>query len=245
MLDSKVRFSGTGNLYSRYRPSYPPELIDWIIETAQAKPGDRVADIGCGTGISTRLFAERGLDVVGIDPNEEMLTKAREIPGARYQKGESTATGLPSASIHLATAAQAFHWFEIATTMAELRRVLLPKGFCAAFWNVRARVPLMEEYEHLLNLVGDYREVPKPEATMLQIEAFPCITSLRRAEFPNGQILDREGFLGRVESSSYVAHGVKDRVKFQAALDDLFLRHEKNGYVDFRYRAMARMWQFE
>src|SRR6185295_10044902 len=112
-VDSRDRFSATVDLYKKYRPSYPPALIDWLLEVGQLAPGDRVADLGCGTGISTRLLAARGLDVVGIDPNEDMLASARAEGGvATYQRGEAVATGLANASVKMATAAQAFHWFD-------------------------------------------------------------------------------------------------------------------------------------
>ena len=78
-LDARERFSGLAGLYDRHRPSYPAALLDWIVTSAGLAPGDPVADIGCGTGIATRLLAERGFDVVGVDPNQAMLAEARAI----------------------------------------------------------------------------------------------------------------------------------------------------------------------
>ncbi len=52
------RFSGLARTYALGRPSYPKEAIDFIIEHYPLKEGDMVADIGCGTGISSRLFAK-------------------------------------------------------------------------------------------------------------------------------------------------------------------------------------------
>ncbi len=53
-LDSRRRFSATADRYRRYRPAYPPALFDWLIRYARLPAGARVADVGCGTGISTR-----------------------------------------------------------------------------------------------------------------------------------------------------------------------------------------------
>ncbi len=72
-------------------------------------------DLGCGTGISTRLFATTGHPVIGIDPNADMLATARLPPvggaeGAQdYRVGTSEHTGLPDACADLIIAAQAFH----------------------------------------------------------------------------------------------------------------------------------------
>jgi SAM-dependent methyltransferase len=74
-VDARDRFAATADLYERWRPTYPDALVDWL--TAGLAPGSTVADLGCGTGIFSRLLAARGLHVIGIDPNETMLDKAR------------------------------------------------------------------------------------------------------------------------------------------------------------------------
>ena len=71
--------------------SYPPELVRWCLERAPA-PG-LIVDLGCGTGISTRLFATTGHPVIGIDPNADLLATARaegaivqvDAPNAPYR----------------------------------------------------------------------------------------------------------------------------------------------------------------
>src|SRR5512139_2540316 len=112
-LDPRERFAGAASGYARFRPSYPAVLLDRVLAEAGVRAGDRVADVGCGTGILTRLLAERGLSVTGIDPNEDMLAEARAAGGrAEYRRGEAAASGLADASAALVTAAQAFHWFD-------------------------------------------------------------------------------------------------------------------------------------
>ena len=241
MLDSRDRFSATAGLYDKHRPSYPADLIDWILATSGLAAGAAIADVGCGTGISTRLLASRGFDVVGIDPNEEMLAEARSIGGARYVQGEAAATGLPAGAVALVTVAQAFHWFDLAASLAEFARVLTPAGWCAAFWNVRALVPgFMAEYDALLRSHSrEYGIVEKPDETAGRLRASARVRDLREAEFACSQAFDEASFLGRVFSSSYVAHGVPDRAAFEAALRDLFERHQRSGVVEFRYRSLA------
>ncbi|MFO0751366.1 MAG: class I SAM-dependent methyltransferase [Myxococcota bacterium] len=249
------RFTATAEGYARHRPSYPAELVDWVIATAALPAGAAVVDLGCGTGIATRLFAARGFDVLGVDPNEAMLAEARRAAtdadglgsaqaSARYQRGEAIASGLADASADLVIAAQAFHWFELAPTMAELRRVLRPGGWACAFWNVRRASPFTTAYEALLKGIGDYGKTPKPGPTIAAIEAFPGVADLRAFELPASQRLDRPGLSGRARSSSYVAHGVRDEAAFEAALDDLFARFAERGAVSLTYSVTARMWRF-
>jgi len=94
-------------------------------------------DLGCGTGISTRLFATTGHPVIGIDPNADMLATARAEGAQEYRIGTSEHTGLPDACADLIIAAQAFHWFHLDRTFAELERIGTARSACVAFWNVR------------------------------------------------------------------------------------------------------------
>ena len=60
------------------------EMADFISRRfagAQIAPGSLVLDLGCGTGSLTRLLAERGYDMIGIDGSEEMLACARQKGG--------------------------------------------------------------------------------------------------------------------------------------------------------------------
>ena len=243
-MDSKLRFSKTADAYVKYRPDYPDALVRWITTTAALCSGDPVADIGCGTGISTRLFARKGFDAIGIDPNDDMLERARDEGIAKYQKGGSDATGLPDASAKLVMAAQAFHWFDIASTMREFQRIVTPDGWCVAFWNVRAKTPLLLEYEALLNTLRDYRAIRKPEDTIALIAGLEGLRAITEASFENAQVFDRESFRGRVASSSYVVHGVEDRDGFFQQIDAMFDRYANGGVVEFGYQSVAIMWRF-
>src|SRR6185295_15184654 len=136
-MDPKQRFSAAAGDYHKHRPSYPAALIDWLLREAAVPQGGRIADVGCGTGIATRLLAARGLEVVGVDPNPEMLAEARGAGGGpSYVRGEAAATGLPAASFDLVTVAQALHWIAFPEFAAEARRIQKPTGFAAAFWNL-------------------------------------------------------------------------------------------------------------
>ena len=240
MIDPRERFSAAADLYHRYRPSYPDALLDWIEQTTALRPPARVADVGCGTGISSRLLAARGFEVTGVDPNEAMLAHARAAGGARYRPGTASETGLADASIDLVTVAQAFHWFEVPVALAEFRRVLTGPGWCAAFWNLRRSSPFMDDYDRLLRAhSSEYEVLLKPEPTLRAILRAEVVMEPREVEFPNRQRLDREGLFGRAYSSSYVLHGVADPEAFDRALGELFERHQSAGTVEFPYRTVA------
>lgn len=241
--DPKERFSETADAYEKYRPSYPPALVDWVLHTARVEAPAWIGDVGCGTGISTRLFAERGFRVVGIDPNEQMLRLAAPR-GGRFLRAEAARTALQAASLDLVVSGQAFHWFDLATVMPELKRVLKPGGRVSAFWNRRTSTPFLDDYERLLRTHStEYGGIPGPRETIPRIKASPYVADLLEAEFENAQEFDLDGVIGRARSSSYVIHGVSDRTAFEAALAAAFGRHQSGGKVTFAYRSVVLAWR--
>lgn len=245
MKNSKTRFSATVKNYDQYRPSYPSKLIDWIITITKIKPSDTVVDIGCGTGISTRLFAEREFICFGVDPNEDMLEDARKRgSSAIYQKGDAENTHLQANFANLIISAQAFHWFAIDNTMPELKRILKPNGFCCAFWNVRVQNPLTKSYEAIIKKYsGDYEKTIKALQTIKAIKASRAVKSVKESRFTNTQSLDFKGLINRAYSTSYVVHGVKDHTGFKKELRQLFAKYQSGGKITFTYDVLAVCWQ--
>src|SRR5262245_64739900 len=100
-LDPLGRFTGLADLYAKYRPDYPAEAIDFIQTRCGLGPGALLVDVGSGTGISARLFAGRGVRVIGIEPNADMRARAEaeplppELPLPVYRDGQAEVTGLP------------------------------------------------------------------------------------------------------------------------------------------------------
>lgn len=136
------RFSGLGECYHAHRPAPPPILIDFLCRMAGVETPMRVVDLGSGTGLSTRIWAGRAGEVIGIEPNADMRARAeRELAQQerageteiRYLEGLSTATGLPDGGADVVTCSQALHWMEPEPTFAEVARILRAGGVFAAF----------------------------------------------------------------------------------------------------------------
>jgi len=104
-MRSTERFTGLANIYGKARPTYPVELVRWCLE--QAPSPQLIVDLGCGTGISTRLFASTGHPVIGIDPNADMLATTRAEGAQDYRMGTSEHTGLLRLRVAAASCAKA------------------------------------------------------------------------------------------------------------------------------------------
>ncbi len=124
-------FGADAGRYDRARPTYPADLVDRIIA---ASPGRDVLDVGCGTGISARLFAAAGCRVLGVDPDPRMAELARqggtEVEVAKFEDWESAGR-----AFDMVIAAQSWHWVDPVAGAAKAAAVLRPSGRLAVFWN--------------------------------------------------------------------------------------------------------------
>src|SRR6185369_5345877 len=74
MSQFKDHFSGHAAIYREARPTYPPQLFDWL---AQQAPDRELAwDAGCGNGQATAALAQRFTRVIGTDPSANQIAEA-------------------------------------------------------------------------------------------------------------------------------------------------------------------------
>ena len=130
----RLVFGEIAEQYDAYRPSYPDELFDTIIEFAGLRAGDRALEIGAGTGKATAGFVARGLDVHALEPSAEMAAVLRakgvEVDETLFESWHAPAEGFP-----LAYAAQSWHWVSGDDRFERVANALAPGGAVAFFWN--------------------------------------------------------------------------------------------------------------
>ena len=123
--------------YAKYRPIWPPEVFQKI--SSYLKDGGRSAqvavDVGCGTGIGTKLLAEHFDKVIGVDISEAMLAEApRDLPNVSYHCGPGEDLSfLQKESVDAIVCAASIHWLDLKVFHKEVDRVLKPGGVLASF----------------------------------------------------------------------------------------------------------------
>lgn len=243
MQNPTERFSTRVGNYVKYRPSYPPAILDALKQRCKLTEDSVIADVGCGTGILAEMFLRNGNTVYGIEPNIEMR-KASERLLARYPRFRSTngtaeATTLHDGSVDFVTAGQAFHWFDKNGARAEFSRILKRGGWVALVWNVRLidTTPFLRDYEALLQTYGtDYAETKHRNLLEEDLDSFFGDAGPQIVTFPNVQVFDYEGLEGRLLSSSYTPEpGHPNHAPMLQALRTVFEAHQVDGIVAFEY----------
>ncbi len=222
-------FASGSALYERARPGYTNETVDHLAAALGIGPGRRVLDIAAGTGKLTRELVARGATVVASEPSASMREVfASAVPGTS-QVG-ATAEDLPFAhdSFDAVTVAQAFHWFDSPTTLAEIARVLCPGGGLCLIWNERDESdPLVAELTRISKW-DVHQPYPVGKDFGPVIDASELFGPVERTRLRFVQQLDRVAFVEQVASRSYIAVLPEDRRQdILGAVADLADSHDE------------------
>jgi SAM-dependent methyltransferase len=125
-------FGAVAGEYDRLRSGPPPEALDWLLPA-----GARDAlEMGAGTGILTRLLAERISRVIAVEPDERMrAVLAASTPGVDVRAGQAEELPAEDSTFDVVVAASSWHWVDEQRAVPEVARVLRPGGRLALVWN--------------------------------------------------------------------------------------------------------------
>ena len=206
-------FGAAADVYDRSRPSYPVEAVRFVLpEGAQ-----RVLDLGAGTGKLTDVLLTLGLDVVAVEPSEQMRER---IPArAEVLEGSAEQIPLPDESVDAVVVGQAFHWFEPEAALAEIARVLKPGGTVGLLWNVMD--DSVEWVREMGRLFGAEDLVSHMDGRP-PFEDHPQLSEPVHDEFEYSQALDADLLVDLVASrSTLITLPEEERLEVLAKLRDV------------------------
>ena len=138
MSEERARsFGSVAEDYDATRAGWPLEPFAIAFEHFGVPERPEIADIAAGTGKLTRTLAELAGTLVAVEPDADLrAVLQREQPAVAVLDGTAELLPLPTASVDVACAGQAFHWFDVDRAMAEIARVLRSRGVLIAGWNL-------------------------------------------------------------------------------------------------------------
>ncbi|GHI40692.1 class I SAM-dependent methyltransferase [Streptomyces violascens] len=131
-------FGDDAEEYDAFRPGYPAQLVDDVLDFAGLDDGVPAVEVGAGTGKATRAFGQSGLPVTCVEPDARMARVLRHhcggLPHVTVEIAEFE-TWRPARRYGLLYCAQAWHWVDPAVRWARAKDALSPGGAIALFWN--------------------------------------------------------------------------------------------------------------
>lgn len=242
---NEEKFTGKADVYDKYRPTYPAELIDWLWEKTHA---ETVADIGAGTGIFTKCLSAKPWKITAVEPNADMLEKLRaNLPDVEIVNAPAESTGIAPNSIDLVTAATAFHWFDKEKFKTECQRIFTPKGRLVLVWNNHRENDFMHErdrvflkYCGICNSAAGSTE--KEGDLFLRNEYF---SEMEYFSVKHGMLMDEEQFVGYSLSHSYsLKKGDENYEKFAEKLREIVRKFQRDGRVEVPYETTCYLGKF-
>lgn len=232
MSDSTTRFGERAGDYARFRPTYPVEAIEAVLDGFTAPV---VADLGAGTGISSQLLAQAGATVYAIEPNASMRASIASHPNVTAIEGTAEATTLPGDSVDIVAAFQAYHWFDPARVLAEAARIGRERTRFAAVWNERdTRDEFVQAYEAIVHpYMTDDTEARRRKTTVDGDLRTAGWSDVRVLDFYHRQDLDWESLIGRTRSTSYLPREGAAFEEMAGKLRALYDRAEIYGGAHF------------
>ena len=187
------------------RPEYPRALLDFIANLA---PGRRIADLGAGTGYAALPLAERGFEVVAVEPAEAMLAILRRTARERGLEltalhGKAEALPFEAASFDLVLIADALHFLDVELAAKEIRRVLAPRGVLALVTSTFADTPWMTSLGAIIHETATRRpRDPSPAIRQLASVAHAPLSGV--AQFSDAAELDAARLERLMRSVSFI-----------------------------------------
>lgn len=145
-----MSFAVSGDAYDRFMGRYSRRLAPAFADFAGVEAGQRVLDVGCGSGVLTEELAGRvgAEQVSGVDPSPLLAACAERVPGAELKQGKAEALPWLDDSFDATVAQLVIHFMDDpAAGVTEMARVTRPGGVVAASsWDFSGGMEMLRVY---------------------------------------------------------------------------------------------------
>jgi SAM-dependent methyltransferase len=152
LAQRKHWYSPAATNYNEARPSYPPALIEQVVEHAQLSPRSKLLEVGCGPATATVVFAELGLSMLCLEPNPDFYRLAQhncqQYPNVEIQNSAFEEWPLEANGFDVVLAASSFHWIPADVGYPKAAQALKRNGHLVLLWNKELQ-PSYEVYQNL------------------------------------------------------------------------------------------------
>jgi SAM-dependent methyltransferase len=218
------QFDAAAVSYDTYRPRYPEELFDDIVELGQLQRGARALEIGAGTGIGTVPLVSRGLQVTAIEPASSMMELAEEKLGdkARFVAGRFEDWS-PTEGVEVIVSFSAWHWVEPGKGLDLAADLLSPGGSLAVAWTEVVSWGESGFEERLAEVTGSPwpKKVEHMMASLGPISADPRFGDFAVRHHRFERVLDAASFIALTRTYPGF-HSAKRDEQFRHTIDDKF-----------------------
>lgn len=125
----KDNFSKQAEIYAKFRPEYPPELYDVILNNTENR--ETAWDCATGNGQAAKVLAKHFEKVYATDISQKQIDNAVQAENIEYSISAAEKTGFADNTFDLITVAQAIHWFDFDKFYNEVKRVAKPNATLA------------------------------------------------------------------------------------------------------------------
>jgi ubiquinone/menaquinone biosynthesis C-methylase UbiE len=246
------RFDSVAELYDTYRPGYPEGLIKSLITHSNLRPGDRILEVGSGTGKATEQLAGRGYSITCLEPGRNLAAiAARKFihqPEIRFEHARFEDWESPAGGFDLLLSAQAFHWVPQEVRFIKAAQVLRPGGHLALIWNMYPYIdsPLRRDLDRVYRQcapeiskdIVDIEPIIQQTSQEIRDSGFfdpPCIE-----RFPWSRRMTVESHLGLLNTfSDHLRLYKENRKSLFDGIAETILHH--GGEIEHHYLAVLHI----
>lgn len=205
-------WNATSTDYLRYRPGYPESFFELAFQLGVGRVGQRILDLGAGTGALALQFARQSARVVALDASESQLAALRQVAGKERLEIETVhakaeESGLPAGSFDAVTASMCWGYFDQDAMAREVPRLLKPGGVLlvsSSIWD--ARDPIAKASEQLISVYNPTSSQRRKEADPSPVPSWLVAPLVVRGfhTWLEPLYFTRESWRGRIRASKWI-----------------------------------------